>query len=403
MRPSRIAVALGALGALAAAACADDGGKPKKPDAAPVNFDRHALLASVAENVMLPMLGAFDARADELETAVQAFCAALGTPDEDARRADAQGAWRAAMVAWQEAEALQIGPVVMNSRALHDVIYSWPVSSSCAVDQDVMLRWNDPAAYDPKTRLPNRRGLDALEYALFTTSLAHTCAPQAAPAGWDALPDADKKAARCGWAGAAAADLAANAQTLLDAWTPGKGDYVAMLGNAGAAGNPFPSAHAAVNAVSDAMFYVDTDVKDMKLAKPAGINPMNSCGSIGEPCPRDLESPWAAHGKENVLANLRGLRMVYLGDGPTASGPGFDDFLVAVNAADVASQLDAAIAEAIGRVEAIPGTLSEAIVDAPPAVADAHAAVRAVTMIMKTEFLSLLGLELPERLADDTD
>jgi predicted lipoprotein len=396
-RPVGCALAL----LLAAVGCGGGGGPPSQPDATPIDFDRQAMLRHLGEHVVIPTLTAFAARADELVTAVDAQCAALGTGGEASAQAAAQGAWRAAMLVWQEAELMQFGPAMAADP--HDYIYSWPTTSSCAVDQDVMLRWTDPAAYDIGTRLTNRRGLPALEYVLFSTSLAVTCAPQAAPAGWSELSDADKQAARCGFARAAAGDLASKAHALLDAWLPTGGNYLDTLAHAGDGGSPYASAHAAINEVSNAMFYLDTDVKDMKVAEPAGIT-INACGATGQVCLAELESPWAPHSKENVIANLRGLRMLFTGEGPDqVAGPAFDDFLVAVGASDLAASMTVAIDSAIAKVEAIPGTLGEAVVNDPAAVLAAHMAIKAVNDAMKTQFLTVLALELPADLGDDTD
>jgi predicted lipoprotein len=379
------------------AACGGGGGEPR-PDAMQVSFDRSAMLRNLGENVLLPAVRDFDARADALVTAIAAQCDALGTPDEEAARAAAQDAWKQVMLEWQRVETMQLGPVAMDNRLLRDRIYSWPVTSACAVDQEVMARWNDPASYDITTELVNRRGLAAVEYLTFAASLDTSCPPQSAPAGWDALSDADKRAARCGYAETAAIDLAAQAQVLRDAWEPEAGNYVDVLASAGEAGSPFESAHAAVNVVSDALFYVDYFVKDMKIAEPAGIVP-NACGLAGTVCPAELESPHAPHGKENVLANLRAFRAVFTG----GDGLGFDDFLAAVNAAELSTTMLADLDAAVAAVEAIPGDLGTAAVDAPEAVAAAHAAVKRVTDNLKSQFLTVLSLDIPDDVAADND
>ena len=375
-----------------AASSSCGGGTATSPDARIDEFDRQAMLANLATTVIIPGVERFDGRADALATAVDADCASSGDFTEGISRT----AWRAAMTAWQEIEVVRVGPAALDSGALRDRIYSWPVVSSCAVDQEVLARWRAPDTYDLSTKLTNRRGLAALEYLLFAPSLESSCA--SAPAGWGELSDGDRRAARCGFAVAAAADLAVQSQALLDGWRPGAGDYAAVLAHAGDAGNPFRSAHEAVNRVSDGLFIVDADVKDMKLAEPAGITP-GSCGTLGQPCPAELESPWSSHAKENILADLRGFRALFLG----GDGPGFDDFLRARGAGDMATELVADLDAASAAVEAIPGTLAEAIVAAPAQVAAAHAAVKAVTDVLKSQFLTVLALELPADLGDDGD
>jgi predicted lipoprotein len=382
-------------------ACGDDGGPGPTPaiDAAVDTFDRKAVLANLGENVVVPVYESFAARVTDMATAIDAHCAGLGTADEASLRAAAQDAWKQSMTAWQLAEVMRFGPVSMDEGALRDVIYSWPIVSTCAVDQDVNLHRTDPAGYDIGARLTNRRGLPALEHLLFSDELAHSCPPQAAPVGWDALSEDDRESARCAFAQVAVADLAGQAKTLLDAWRPAAGNYLAGFASASA----FESAQAGLNVVTDAMFYLDTDTKDMKLAEPAGIA-VNVCNTMGEPCPDELESPRARHSKENVIANLRGFQMLFLGQGPGGvDGAGFDDFLRSVDAGALADQMAAALVTAIAAVEAIPGSMEDALQSDYEAVAAAHAGVKGVTDILKTQFLTVLGLDLPDGGASDND
>lgn len=381
-------------------ACGDDGGSaPPVIDAAQDSFDRKALLANIGENIALPLYETFDARVGATATAIDAYCAALGTAEEAAQRTAAQDAWKQAMTTWQMVEVMLFGPVAMNERALRDVIYSWPIVNGCAVDQDVNLHRLDPASYDITVRLTNRRGLAALEYLLFRDDLDHTCAPQAAPEGWDALADADRKAARCGFARVAVADLANQARTLLDAWRPEAGNYLAAFTSASA----FASAQAGINVVSDAMFSLDTETKDMRVGEPAGIV-INQCNTVGEPCAAELESPHARHSKENAIANLRGFQMLFLGQGLDGTdGVGFDEFLRSVGAETLAEQMKNDIAAAITALEAIPGPMEDALQSDYQTVADAYASIKAVTDNLKTQFLTVLGLELPETGGSDND
>ena len=397
---------LAALLAVLAAACGGGEDQAPRVDAVVDSFDRGAMLASLSERVLLPVQEDFATRAADLDQAVGAYCEALGTDGEATAQAGAQAAWREAMGTWQVAEAMLVGPAAMDSGALRDAVYSWPLVNSCAVDQAVLQKLQDPA-FDIAAQLVNRRGLDALEYLLFAPSLEVSCPPQSAPVEWDALSDAERQAARCALGADAAADVAASAQTLLAAWSPAGGDYAGALASAGQSGSSLPSAQEAVNMVSDAMFYVDAAVKDMKLAEPAGIT-QNVCGAVQAPCIKELESPWAMHSRDNLLANLRGLRMLFTGDGPEAtdgSGAGFDDFLMARDAGDLAARMLAEIDAAIAAVEAIPAPMADALQDAGgyQAVVSAHTAVKTFTDDLKSQFLTVLGLDLPDSAAADND
>lgn len=400
--PRSLALVLGAV----LVACGGNG-KSDVPDGPNIQFDRPAMLANIGANILLPVYRNFDANADTLVTQIDAYCSALGTDSEAVSLSLAQDQWRKTMTDWQLAEVMLFGPVAMDAKTLRDRIYSWPVTSSCAVDQDVMLRYQDPAGYDISTRLNNRRGLAALEYLLFAPSLDTTCPPQIAPVGWSELADADRRAARCALAADAARDLAGQAQIAVDAWDPEKGNYLADFAGAGTSGSSFDSAQSAVNVVSDAMFYVDSEVKDMKLGQPAGIL-LNSCNTVQEPCLAELESQFAHSSKENIVSNLRGFEMLFHGGGPdrdpdAPDSLGFEDFLRAAGAEELANTMKADIAAAIVAAETLPGTLDEALVNDYPSVVEAHVRLKAVTDLLKTQFLTVLGLDIPDGAAGDND
>ena len=165
----------------------------------------------------------------------------------------------------------------------------------------------------------------------------------------------------------------------------------------------FASAQAGINVVSDAMFALDTETKDMRVGEPAGIV-INQCNTVGEPCAAEIESPHARHTKENVIANLRGFQMLFLGQGLDGTdGVGFDELLRAVDAAPLADQMKADIAAAITKLEAIPGPMEDALQSDYQSVADAYAGIKTITDNLKTQFLTVLGLELPDTGGSDND
>jgi uncharacterized protein len=393
--------ALALAGVVVVAACGDGGGQPRADARPPDSFDRRAMIEDLAGGVILPTYQAFAARTGELGTAIDAWCVDGGALDA-ASRAPAQDAWRAAMDEWQRAELSILGPLAMDTRTLRDLVYSWPITAVCAVDQDVAMLHADPDGYDIGSRGINRRGLDALEAILFRTSLDHACPSQAAPAGWNELDAATRAAARCAFGQVARADLARHAATLVTAWQPSGGDYLGQLVRAGESGSAFASPQEAANVISDAMFYLDSDTKDMKLAEPAGLSDKSSCG-LGQPCPAELETPLADHGKQAILANLAGFRALMVGGRDGDDGLGFDDFLRGVDAAEVADRMMASLDAADAAVAAIPGGLNQAITAERDAVIAAHAAVKLVTDDLKTQFLTVLGLDIPDNVQTDND
>ena len=350
----------------------------------------------------MPVYTAFSTESAELTTAIGAYCEALGNEGEAEARQAARAAWNEAMAQWQLAEAMLLGPAAMDSATLRDRIYSWPITSTCSVDRNVVDWLAAPAAYDIRLELVVTRGLDAIEYLLFSESLATTCPPQSAPAGWQALTTSEQLAARCGFAEVAAVDVSAQAQVIVDAWL-GDDGFLADLRAAGTDDSSFDSVQKAVNVVSHALFYLDGDVKDMKLAQPAGIAD-NVCNAVEEPCPEELELRLSGYSKEAVIANLTGFAMLFRGQTPAGDdGLGFDDYLRAVGAGEVADTMLSDVAAAIAAAETVPGDLETALASDYAAVVAAHAATRRVTDTLKSQFLTVLGLDIPDAAAGDND
>ncbi|HEX5060338.1 MAG TPA: imelysin family protein [Kofleriaceae bacterium] len=392
------AAGLAALATTASALAGCGSSDPAKADAIPDNFDRNALLAHLGEHVLLPIQATFDARANALPAAIAAYCDALDAGTPGTTLESARAAWREAIDAWQHAEALLVGPAAMDNKALRDRIYAWPLLAPCDVDRDVASRWANPASYDVSTKLQRQRSLLAIEYLLFPQTDAHNCA--ITPPGWDAL-GADLLRARCRLAEVLATDVAAAATTLHTAWRADGGNYVGELARAGM-GTSIPSAHAGVNLVSDSFFYVDRMVKDMKLAEAAGIA-VNACGTVQEPCIREVELRFADRATTAIRINLATLREAITGTTPAADGPGFDDFLIAIGQPEVATRVTAALDAAIAKADALPESFLGALTNDYAAIVEAHAATKEFTNDLKSQFLTLLALDIPDDVASDND
>ncbi len=367
------------------------------PDAAEIAFDRRAMLAHLADNLWIPTYERAAADAAAMRTAIDAHCTALeaGTDDPMAARA----AWAAAIDAWEYADAISIGPAAQDDDTLRNRIYAWPLMAPCTIDQDVIVRWTTPGAYDVTTRLDNARSLAAIEYLLFNTSSVSSC--PIAPVGWDALA-ADRPRARCALAAAIAADVATQAAALATAWRPAGGNYRDQLVLAGTAGSAITSEREAVNMASDGLFYLDRMVKDMKLGEAAGIT-INACGVIEEPCLREVEHRFADRATPAIRINLRAMRAAFTGTTTTTDGPSFEDYLVAVGAPDVAARMTAEIDTAIVAADALPDGFIAALSADRAAVVAVHTATKTVTNELKSQFLTVLGLDIPDDVAGDND
>lgn len=370
------------------------------------SFDRRAMLAALTTNVILPVYRDARDAAVALKTATAASLAAVGTADEAARLADARLAWKTAMLRWQEAEVLRLGPAgdavdYTGGLGLRDEIYSWPTVNACRVDQEIVdAQYRDAGFFDAE--LVNVYGLDALEYLLFHEGPDNVCPSQTtinSSGSWAALGQAEITRRRADYADAVAGRIVADVQALVGAWEPAEGNFAAQLSTAGQGGSSYGSAHGAVNELFASMFYVELKVKDAKLAVPSGLSP--ACTATV--CPEALESRWADHSTENIAANLRAFRKIFTGGAPGSEAAlGFDDFLVELGAPALATEMIAETDAAIAVVDSMGSFQAALTADRAKAVA-AYDAVKVLTDDLKSQFVTVLNLSVPDEGAADND
>jgi predicted lipoprotein len=382
----------------ATVSCSDGGGDE---DASVPIGRRPEVAASLGANVILP---AYRRVAEVTGTLVEAVDAYAAAPSAETR-ATAQAAWGTTMDAFEEIEMMQLGPLAAMDLAaggadLRDAMYAWPALSLCAVDQDTAgASYADPDALLAGTI--NQHGLGAIEYLLYVESTANNCSPLSpinADGTWAAFTPEVLEARRARHAHSLAVLVKRTADDLVMRWEPAGGGFLAELTDPTRTGALYGSAQEALNAISDAMFYLDKETKDMKIGEPAGIV---VCAE--ETCPDSRESRFANRDEQHVLANLRAFQALYLGGPPGTEALGFDDLLRDLGATAFADEMATHIADAIVAVEAIEGTLVEALATDLARVRAAHTAIYLITMDLKTMFLSVLDLEIPDRAAGDND
>jgi predicted lipoprotein len=319
----------------------------------------------------------------------------------------AAAAWQAAADQWQVLEVFQYGPAAMSSQPggleLRNQIYIWPLFNRCLIEQLLVNRALGDATFAAQfDRFANARGLGAIEYLLFHSGSDNVC-PAANPINkngtWAGLGQTDLEGAKAGYVRVTAEDIHRRAETLASAWATEGGNFRDTLARAGSGSALFATAHAGFNAVSDALFYLHTETKDMKLATPMGLT--ETC--LSAPCPWLVESPFAGRSKENVRNNLLGFQKLFSGCS-SAADLGFDDLLADVGQAGLAERMSALIGVALAAVDAIEEpSLEGALVGDMQSVWALYDAVKAISDLLKTDFVSVLNLGRPPSAGTDND
>ncbi len=380
------------------------------------------LLTAVTDNVIIPAYQTFvdqTKRWTNETNVIDSYCDAIGSDTETTTLAAAQQTWKETMATWQQAEAFQIGPITDNSFNLRNRIYSWPeFVSSCTVDRNVVLA---ETAIDIETAAHQGRGLDTLEYLLFNNNLSHSCPSQIIETqNWNNRSEQERKTARCNYAKIVTSDIANNAQQLLNSWLADGDNYREKLLNSGGEQGAFDSQDAALNALSDALFHIESNVKDTKIAIPTGIS--TECDAIN--CPEDIESFQSDNSLQNIKNNLIGFRSIFTGSADTSSTVfSFDDLLFTKNFPEISTQILEDVDSLIELINNIDGSFVSNInsinstetetectnASSNPDTASnlfscqIHGKLKRINDQLKGDFLTVISLQLPSRVEGDND
>ncbi len=374
-----------------------------------IDFTR--MMVNYADNIIVPLYEDVNAEAhSEASSAISEYCASIGTATESSARESAQIFWSGLMNKWQATELFILGPAAENENTRRNAVYSYASSfppSSCAVDQSVVLAQEE--GFSISTRSFNSRGLDALEYLLFNDDLAHTCPVQITQTqSWNALSENERKQQRCEYAELVLADVRDNTQAIADAWSIGGGDFRTQFVNP-------VNLSANLEALSDALFYIELETKDTKLGLPTGIH--SGCNQVA--CPGSVESPYSENSLVNIRVNLESFRLSLMGD----EGLGFDDIIIARDYPQVVESFNTDIDAAIALVDEMNESMlqqSENLLasgedtDCTNSAANPdtirtvpicslHGYLKRISDTLRVDFITIVDLDLPDRGQSDAD
>ena len=376
-------------------------------------FDFVGMMASYADGVLLPSYERLESTIEVLSEptgAIANYCGSISTADEGVMLDAARVAWQEAMSSWQEAEAYLVGPVMDNGGSIRNSIYSFfsgsPLST-CAIDQAVMLAQNP--SFDLTNRSYNQRGLDALEYLLFNEDLTHTCPTQIVETQtWNIQPADQRKILRCEYAFDLAEDVDLSADGLGAAWQSSGGNFRTEFINPEKLADNFQQ-------LSDALFYIELSTKDAKLGVPTGIK--DGCSQLT--CPEASESRFSDTALENIRSNLIGFRELLTGGG----GLGFDDIIIAEGFPEVNNNFHTNVEAAITLIDSMDMSLLDQLAIIEGSGSDAsclnsaanpetvqmipvcslHGFLKRITDSLRTEFIVIVNVDLPDGAAGDND
>lgn len=334
-------------------------------------FDLSGMLSHLGENVILPDLDRFQQQTGSLEEATEAFA----NEPSLARLEHLKQAWFEAYLAYQRVSLYAFGPAMDQGFSMRDRLNVFPTNFENIE--------NNIGSHDMDANFKSLVGFPAMEYLLY--GLPNE-APQQVLARFVNNPD---ERDRLEYLLALARDIDQKAKQIHQGWIASGGNYLQAFVASDGTGEG-SSLGLLVNE-----FNFDYELlKNFKFKIPLG----KFDGGVVQP--QKAEGYFAGNSIALATAQLEALQAFYLGK--TASGtdgPGFDDFLVHLNAgADQDGLLAEAIRrhfeEALQQLATLNDPLSEELATNKEAVDEVHTRLQMMVPLIKREMTSALGVKI---------
>lgn len=328
------------------------------------NFDRTAMLENYGNNIIIPAFEGMQTATDKLQSTAQNF----ETERTSEQLKALQEALKNARLAWQDVSPFQFGPA--ESVLLRASLNTYPV------DTDKISGNVSSGEYTLET-IGNRdaAGLPALGYLLH--GVGETSEEILAMYTTDA--DAQN---RLNYLLDNITFIKEKVDTATEDWQASGGDYVGMFLSEDKAGTDVGSSLGMI--INSYVLHYERFLRDGKLGIPSGIR------SNGYIRPTTTEAYYGGYSVELAIANLEQVQRIFTG----ANARGLDDNLEALNAKDLADEIQTQLNEAQSALEGLNDPLSQQIEENNDPVLSTFEEMQQVVTLIKADMTSILGITI---------
>lgn len=354
-------VAFACLAMLSSCGPDNDGSNPK------TDYDRQAMVANYADNLILPTYTVFKNKTAAMVTAVDAFVATPTT----ATLATARAAYQEAYLAWQDASLYEFGPAEEQLLRANLNIYPTAVNE---IENNIAA-----GTYDLQTSANlDAKGFPALDYLLYGAGTEVAVVDQ--------YTSGTHAANRKKYLQDISNLIKQRVDAVHSGWT--SGNYATTFKNA-----PGTAVGSAVGNIVNQLNF------DIDLTKRAKVGIPSGRFTVGNALPDRVEAYYSQTSLELLKQAIRAEKAVFMGmTANGTNGPGLDDYLDHVNARynggmlsdAIEAQFDAALAAA----NAVQGPLSEAVTTQPQAVTKVYDELQKLIVLTKTDMPAALGVTI---------
>ncbi len=386
------------------------------------SFTKRKLIANAALNIAAPAFNDLGAKSVKLSSEIGKYCLLVEKASSwdsgifETMRKGLQEDWKALMKTFHLIEGLQFGP---QSEGFPDTemtkIFPYGTTWDCGALGETVKMSNDPgyrfsAGYSPY-------GLSNLLPLLFSSKVDEYCPESRVKdpiTAWRKKDRLGREKDVCNYAKKVSNESSERISRVAEQWSHQYGFLAKKIVDENYFGNPIET----INKISDGLFYIEKELKDERLAVPAGIS---NCLSAS--CPYMSIHRLSGISIDSVIQNLNGFKMLFKGITfkNNIDGFGFDDYLDSQKKTFVRIQIEGAINTAITNFEKAK-LKGESIESLSAKISDKklcldstsenriyemcalYQDVRAVSVLLKNEFLLALGeLSAPRQVQGDLD
>ncbi len=329
-------------------------------------YDRGAMLQGTYNDVIVTVHADFMQAAKTLDSVAQIFGAVPSLNNLEALQQE----WKNAQSKWQLCAPMDIGDV--RESFIHNKIDKWPTNKTFIENFIAGSSVLDEAFIESSGS--TSKGFPAMEYLIFGTDDISVMV------SFTTSPNASR---RLDYVTALAANLRTKALELQQRWGIYELSYVSKTGLA---------IDGSVNLMVNALIEYEEFIKNDKVAAPAGHK------TNGTVQPGSVENAMSDASVAHIVQNLKGLDYMMSGNINGLPGQGLYGYLDAVDpmvdgvklSDKLNSQIDACLTAAAN----INGPLEEAVVNNPAQVETLYIELKRLTVLMKVDMASLLGVTI---------
>lgn len=327
-------------------------------------FDRQGMLTNISTNIILPAYTSFQTAAVNLDAAVSAFNA---SPD-NTKLVALQTAFQVAYKQWASTSVFEFGPAATATLRVNVNTYPTDLTQ---INANV-----NAGTYDPNI-LANlsAKGLPAMDYLLFGVGTDNSAILL--------MYTSDSKAAnRKAYLAKLSAELKTSATAVLTGWSAYKSTFINATGT---------DVGSSTGLLINQLVYDYEILKNYEIGIPAGVQ------SMGTTFPAKVQAYYSKMSVQLALLHIQAMQDIYSGKSAQGDGLGLDDYLIKANAKYTdGSPLNTVIqnqfATAIAKLKTLTDPLSDNIKTNPAAVTAAYTELQKLTVLLKTDMTSSLGI-----------